>query len=282
MKDFIKSNGDPLLTKNNQPNPKYFNIFIFSDDPVKKREIFGLIRSCDSDIRGTYYKLALEMIYDANTSNEEKIKILNSFIEFYDYSEEGLFLYAPPSLSIRDSGYYNLLDTLETYLSKEDIPKNVSRVVFDCLIKMNYLREKKTLMLSYVKFYYPYDINWFIRRLKFMIISLNKNDEYIAWHILSFLFELSKKDYINKMITDKAFSKKDKKQCKELLAELDSIVPKFLLANDYKVVGFACLYCNIRELIDTLPILEMIKDTDNKLIKETVKGTIKKFEKIKK
>jgi hypothetical protein len=266
-----------LITRKQEPSPKLFKAFVSTADPQDQRRVFGYLRSADTEVRLKYFNAAIRTVTSDKSDLSSKKIILNSLAAFIRFSEEGLLEYAPPSLSIRDSAYDAVLDSLADYLNGENISKEEYREVFGCLAQMDYFRVKKTLMLGYAHYTYPHDADWYQKRLQLCALSLDRGDDFVAWHVLAFLFHGYKE--LNELLSDSSIKSRQIESLAGLLSTLDTRVPRWLLSNDPKVVSFACIYCNLRELTGTLPTLKNLKDSNNELVREMATATIKKFEK---
>lgn len=266
-----------LVSKYQEPNSELFEVFISPDNPPNQRRVFGYLRSADTETRKIYFKVAIQMVTSDKLNLATKKKVLESLAAFLSFSEESILEYAPPSLSIRDAAYDETLDSLADYLENEDILQDECREVINCLIQMDYFRVKRTLMLSYVEYTYPHDTDWYAKRLQLCAAALEKGDDFVAWNVLAFLSPLNGYKELESVLSDSNIEKQKITLLNDLLYTLDTVVPRWLLSSDYRVVSFACIYCNTRRLIDTLPLLEQIKNSENKLVKELVVATIRKF-----
>jgi hypothetical protein len=260
-----------------EPVSEVWEAFITSDNPEKQRRIFADIRSFDTETRKIYFEAAGRLVTSDKLTLAAKKKILESLAAFLGFAEEGLCEYAPESLGIRDSAYHEVLDFFADYLESADIGKDEYREIFKCLTEMDYFRVKRTLMLSYVEYTYPHDAGWFTKRLKLCITALEKGDDFVAWNVLAFLSPTNGYRVLENLLNDSGIEKGQIALLEDLLSILDTVVPRWLQSSDYRVVTFACLYCNIRRLVDTLPLLEQIQNSEGKLVKEIVAATIKKF-----
>jgi len=270
-----KRDETPNPIGQDQKPPAEFFDFISSEDPPSQRRVFGYLRAADTETRGSYFSAAVRMVTSDRFDLVAKKKVLKSLAAFVKFSEEGLFEYAPPSLSIRDSAYIETMDCLADYLGGDDIPQDEYKEVVECLTHMDYFRVKRTMMLSFVEYFYPHDADWYAKRLRLCVSCLQKGEDVAAFHVLSFLFHSY--DVLEQLLLDPDAKEQKISPLRALLSILDSVVPQWLLSNDYKVVTSACLYCNRRRLVETLPLLEQIKGSENEMVRVFAEATIKKI-----
>jgi hypothetical protein len=255
-------------------NSQISEILVSSENPAEQRKVFRYLRSADTKTRNIYFQSAVQMVTSKKLNLATKKKVLKSLADFMSFSDEGIF---ESVLDIRDSAYYDTLDSLADFLENENDSKEEFREVFLCLTEMDYFRVKNTLMMGFVEYIYPHDAGWYAKRLRLCAASLEKGDDLVAWHVISFLGPLNGYRELQSLLTDTDTEKNEKALLEELLNKLDALVPHWLLSSDYKVAVFACLYCNARELEDTLPLLEQINFPENELVRDVVEATIKKL-----
>ena len=196
-----------LVSQHQKPNSELFKVFISPDNPANQRRVFGYLLSADTETRKIYFKAAVQMVTSDRLDLAVKRKVLESLAAFLSFSEEGLLEYAPPNLSTRDSAYYETLDSLANYLENEDILQDEYREVFNCLTRMDYFRVKRTLMVSYAEYTYPHDADWYAKRLQLCAASLEKGDDFVAWHVLSFLSPLDGYRELERVLSDSNIEK---------------------------------------------------------------------------
>ncbi|MDP1993125.1 MAG: hypothetical protein Q8K00_19080 [Syntrophales bacterium] len=254
-----------LLSASGTPNAELLAAFLDSTN-WHQRQVFKRLKSRRESVAIDVFTSAATSLITSECEDWERRKeALKSLVSFVTYGDEGLMHYTTEARDALGESYDRLLLALSLCFRRGTAPVEQLREILIALAEMDYFRAKRTMMLSIISYEFPKDPNWFIERLAVVGRGLSCGDEEIARYALAFL--VFSRETLEELLEDARVEVAKRAILRGDLATIDAIVPKYLLAEDVRVVVLSSYYCGGRKLHDTREIIDQLARCDNEKIR---------------